>query len=151
MTVESLLPGWLRLDPADRLFLLVIPAHPVIRQLAGALVRGLVFGIGTPEEVAAARRACRDLVNVMFHPTPPTEIPWQDGFFSCALALDWPAGYPVEAVALELKRVLAPAGRIWAPASIPLEQAGFTRVAVYGSIAEWVRQAAGPDLAGSTH
>lgn len=89
----------------DRLLLLSIPAPEIVTALARRLSRGLLVGLGGIEEVSAARRAARDLLNVMFLAAPPGEIPWQDGFFSRAIE---PRGvWPELAAARETARVLA--------------------------------------------
>jgi hypothetical protein len=98
----------LALEPGDRVLLLAIPDPATVRRLAALLTRGILVGIGSDEEVRAARRDAADLANVMFHAASPGELPWQDGFFSCIVN---PGGRAREGEP-ELARVLAPGGRI---------------------------------------
>ncbi len=94
------------LQPGDRVLFLSIPDPATVRRVAARLPRGILVGIGTPEEVADARLAATDLDNVMFHAATPAEIPWQDGFFS--VIVDSSGAPP----ASEVTRVLALGGRI---------------------------------------
>jgi hypothetical protein len=71
-----------------------------------ALQCGLLVGIGTEEDVRAARREFAHLDNVMFTPGARDEIPWRDHYFT--VILDAGGGEPTAA----MQRVLAPGGRI---------------------------------------
>ncbi len=102
----------LALRPNDRVLLLSIPEHAVVAEMAARLTAGVVVGLGDDEEVRAARRAARDLENVMFVPAPLEEIPWRDGFFT--KVIDWRGGWKnPEQVAREVVRVLAPGGEVY--------------------------------------
>ncbi len=102
----------LALRPNDRVLLLSIPEHDVVAELASRLTTGIVVGLGSDEEVRAARRAARNLENVMFVPAPLEEIPWRDGFFT--KVIDWRGGWQnPEQVAREVARVLAPGGEAY--------------------------------------
>jgi SAM-dependent methyltransferase len=102
----------LALRPNDRVLLLSIPEPAVVAEIAARLSAGVVVGLGGDEEVRAARRAARDLENVMFVPAPPEEIPWRDGFFT--KVIDWRGGWQnPEQVAREVARVLAPGGQVY--------------------------------------
>ena len=99
----------LDLRPTDRLLLLSIPDAGLVADLAGRLERGSLVGLGTSEEVRAARSAARGFVNAMFQPGRPEEIPWQNGFFSRVVDLRGGWENPATA-AREVARVLTPGG-----------------------------------------
>ena len=72
-----------------------------------ALTNGeALVGVGTAEQVRAARREFADLDNVMFVTGSRDEIPWQAGWFT--LIVDAEGGAATEA----MRRVLAEGGRI---------------------------------------
>ena len=99
----------LDLRPDDRVLLLAIPEVELVAQIATRLRRGLLVGIGEPEQVHAARQATRDHTNVMFQPGSPDEIPWQNEYFSKVIDLRGAWSQP-EMAAREVLRVLAPSG-----------------------------------------
>lgn len=109
----------LAIRPDDRILLLSIPETEFVLELSTRLETGLVVGLGEHEEVYAARPKTRDRTNVMFHPGPPEQIPFQDGFFSKVIDLKCRWEDPGR-VAHETARVLAPAGR----AFLAIEDAG---------------------------
>ncbi len=125
----------LELTPAERVLLVSEPDAALVVELAGRLERGVVVGLGAPEEIAPLRRATRHLVNVMFQPGAPEEIPWRDGFFSVVVDLrgDWtdPA-----AAAREVARVLAPGGRAYLAhvGPGPLIEAGLVALPAEGDL-----------------
>jgi hypothetical protein len=95
------------IHPDDRVLILFIPDGAVIRDIAGQLTSGVLVGIGHPDQVAEARRACADCSNVMLiHEDPVGLIPWQDGYFTLVIS---PANL---AAGGETRRVLVPNGRI---------------------------------------
>jgi hypothetical protein len=120
-----------RLDlcPTDRLLLLSIPDAGLVAELARRLERGSLVGLGNAEEVQAARSAARDLVNTMFQPGRPEEIPWQNGFFSRVVDLRGGWENPATA-AREVARVLTPGGLAYLPGidRLPLMEAGLIDV-----------------------
>jgi hypothetical protein len=97
------------LRPDDRVLLLGIPDPRVIAEAAARLSQGVLVALGEEERVREARRAARDLHNVMFVPGTPDEIPWDDGFFTRVVDLvgHWPSP---DRVRLEIERVTAPRG-----------------------------------------
>ncbi|HHN72908.1 MAG TPA: hypothetical protein ENK13_02350 [Thermopetrobacter sp.] len=102
----------LDLAPDDRVLLLSLPSVEILRRIAAQLKRGGVVGLGGRDEVYEARRAVRDLVNVMLHPGPPEDIPFRDGFFTKVIGFEcrWS---DAALVALETARVLAGEGRAY--------------------------------------
>jgi SAM-dependent methyltransferase len=105
---------WGKLDirPDERVLLLTIPSHASIAELSEKLERGLVVALGEAEEVARARRALRERRNVMFHPGPQDEVPFEDGFFT--RIIDFSSGRcEPERVAKEIARSLAPGGKAY--------------------------------------
>ena len=100
------------LDPGDRVLFLTVPHLDLLEEISSQVTRGLVTAIGPREEVFDSRRAAAHLDNVMLTPGEPVEIPWQESFFSWII--DTTGGWTLDAaVAREIHRVLAPAGRIW--------------------------------------
>ena len=69
---------------------------------------GLLVGIGSTDEVAAARRTLALAENAMFHSASPEEIPWRDGYFTVVIAPGLLAGLAGD----EIHRVLAPDGKL---------------------------------------
>lgn len=125
----------LELSPAERVLLVSAPDAAVVVELAGRLERGVVVGLGAPDEIAPLRRATRHLVNVMFQPGAPEEIPWRDGFFSVVLDFRGLWSDPA-AAAREVARVLAPGGRAYL-AHVrpgPLIEAGLVALAGEGDL-----------------
>jgi ubiquinone/menaquinone biosynthesis C-methylase UbiE len=94
------------IHPEDRVLLLGIPEAAVVAALARCLTRGLLVAIGEDGAVRLARKAARDLDNVMFVPGPPDELPWRDGFFTVVIDAvgEWP---DPEKVRREIARVTA--------------------------------------------
>jgi len=92
--------------PDDRLLVLGVLEPDQVGALARALSRGLVVLMAEGESVYAARRAARDLDNVMVVPGTPDELPWRDGFFTRVIDMvgNWPDG---DRVRNEIKRVTA--------------------------------------------
>ena len=88
----------------ERILLLAIPEPTVVLGLSRQVPEGVVVALGSDEEVREARRATRDLENVMFVATTPDEIPWPDGFFTRVIdtANQYPGGFTPE-----ILRVLA--------------------------------------------
>lgn len=125
----------LELGPAERLLLVSAPEAGTVVELARRLERGLVVGLGGPDEIASLRRATRHLVNVMFQPGAPEEIPWSDGFFSVVVDLRglWS---DAAAAAREVARVLAPGGRAYLARVEPalLLQAGLVELVAGGDL-----------------
>lgn len=93
--------------PNDRVLLLGIPQPGLIAAIAGRLSNGLLVAMGAPGDVLQARRAARDLDNVMFVELSGDRLPWRDGFFSRAFILI-AAGSGPAALAAEVRRVTAP-------------------------------------------
>jgi len=77
-----------------------------LRELALAVRDGALVGLGTRDEVFAARRLCADLDHVMFVEGSREEIPWAEAWFD--LVLD----EQPEAPTREMLRVLKPGGRV---------------------------------------
>jgi hypothetical protein len=95
------------LNPDDKVLILGIPDPDFVREAAARLTAGILVAIGDGESVRAARRQFRELVNVMFMPGSPHEIPWHDRFFTKVIdtrAGEWPNP---DRVAAEILRVLA--------------------------------------------
>ncbi|MGJ5817405.1 hypothetical protein [Paludibaculum fermentans] len=89
--------------PDDRVLVLCLQDTAPLRDLAKAYA---LVGMGTAEQVQAARRALADLTNVMFVQGNREEIPWQDRWFTLILVDGDPE--PTQA----MTRVLAEGGRI---------------------------------------
>lgn len=125
----------LELSSTERVLLVSAPEASLVIELARRLERGLVVGLGTPEKIAPLRRATRHLVNVMFQPGAPEEIPWRDGFFSAVVDLEGRWSDP-DVAAREVARVLIPGGRAYLahvePA--PLLAAGLVAIATEGDL-----------------
>ena len=101
----------IELKPDDRVLILSLAGLEFLRELADRLPDGLLVGIGTPDEVAAARRALAAAENVMFHSASPEEIPWRDAYFTVVLSPGPPEGLAED----EIRRVLAPDGKLITP------------------------------------
>ena len=80
------------LEPDDRVLFLGVPDFGVIAACAARLTEGLVVAMGDDKAIREARKAGRDLDNVMFLPATPDNIPWGDGFFTRVIDLvgSWP-------------------------------------------------------------
>ena len=80
------------LEADDRILFLGVPDFAVIAGCAARLTQGVVVAIGGDEAIRAARKAGRDLDNVMFVPATPDNIPWGNGFFTRVFDLvgSWP-------------------------------------------------------------
>ena len=102
-----------RISPAphDHVLFLAIDL-PLVHAIAARLTIGSLVGLGDPDSVAEARRATRELDNVLFHHASPEEIPFRDGYFHRVIALGgtWPRS---DRTAREIARVLAPGGRLY--------------------------------------
>jgi ubiquinone/menaquinone biosynthesis C-methylase UbiE len=124
----------LGLEPNDNVLFLGIPDPALAAGVAVRVESGSVVGLGSPDEVAAARRATVDLENVMFAPASPDEIPWIQGYFQKIVAFGAAWQRPEQA-AREVARVLAPGGEVWVdPHLTPyLEPLGFYVVEVTGA------------------
>jgi len=98
------LPPGIRSD--DRLLVLGIPEPDQVGVLARTVSGGLVVLMAQGESVYAARRAARDLDNVMVVPGTPDQLPWRDGFFTRVIDTvgDWPEA---DKVRNEIERVTA--------------------------------------------
>jgi len=96
----------------ERVLLLTVPPSGLVAALSRRLERGIVVALGEREAVHSARRALREYRNVMFHPGTPTEIPFEDGFFT--RIIDFSGGWhEPERVAGEIARALAPGGKAY--------------------------------------
>ncbi len=87
----------------ERVLVLSLADTAAVRALAQGQA---LVGVGTADEVRAARRAFADLENVMFVPGSRDEIPWQPAWFT--LIVDPQGGPATEA----MLRALAEGGRI---------------------------------------
>lgn len=87
----------------DRVLVLSLADTSGIRALTSGEA---LVGVGSAEEIRAARREFADLDNVMFVTGSRDEIPWQTQWFT--LIVDAEGGAATE----EMLRVLAPGGRI---------------------------------------
>ena len=96
------------LKPDDRVLILSIAGLELLQELAGRLPDGLLVGIGSPDEVAAARRALASVDNAMFNAASPEEIPWRDAYFTVVLSP--PPASPL--AERELRRVLDAQGEV---------------------------------------
>ena len=87
----------------DRILVLSLAETGGIRALANGEA---LVGVGSAEQVRAARREFADLENVMFVTGSRHEIPWQARWFT--LIVDHEGGAVTDA----MRRVLAEGGRI---------------------------------------
>lgn len=88
----------------DRLLVLLGDAEMAIERWAAGCES--VAGVGTMEQVRAARRRWAGVENAMFTPGSRTEIPWAEGRFTVIVD---PSG---EEPTLEMMRVLVEGGRV---------------------------------------
>lgn len=100
------------MKPADRVLVTALDRREPLPVWAAALPEGALVGLGTEDEVRAARRECAALDNVMFVVGSRAGIPWQESWFDLILDAD-----PLSPTA-EMLRVLAPEGRILTPADL---------------------------------
>ena len=93
----------IEITSTERVLVLALANTAGLRELA----RGeALVGVGTGEQVRAARREFADLENVMFVTGSREEIPWQEHWFT--LIVDAEGG----AVTAAMHRALADGGRI---------------------------------------
>ena len=103
----------IELKPDDRVLILTITGLAYLQDLASRVPDGLLVGIGSPDEVAAARRALASSENAMFNAASPEEIPWRDAYFTVVVS-----SQPQSPLAeKEIRRVLAPGGVFHLPVS----------------------------------
>jgi len=100
----------LSIQPNERILLLSIPELDVLRSISAQLDHGGVFCLGGREEVYAARKEASQLNNVLFHPGPPEEIPFDDECFTLVIDFKCVWESPSQ-VAREIVRVLSSVGR----------------------------------------
>ncbi len=124
----------LDIQPVDRVLSLSVPPIEVIREISAALDGGGLVSLGRRDEVFDARRAVRDLHNVMLHPGPPEDVPFDDAYFSKILDLrcEWEDS---AGVAREVARALADRGRAYLNGADaePFTAAGLRQITVSGS------------------
>ena len=89
---------------SDRILVLLADGELPIGRWAGG--GDSVTGVGTLEQVRAARRRFSDVENAMFTPGSRDEIPWAEGRFT--LIVDGTGAEPTR----EMMRVLAAGGRV---------------------------------------
>jgi|GEM_PF-1375599 len=96
--------------PNDRILSLSFPDPETIRAISALLKRGGMVCLGGRDEVYEARRRLRELPNVLFHPGPPEEIPFDDEYFTLVVDLQCKWTDPAR-VTREIQRVLLGGGR----------------------------------------
>jgi hypothetical protein len=89
---------------SDRILVLLTDGELPIERWAGGC--DSVTGVGTLEQVRAARRRFADVENAMFTPGSRDGIPWAEGRFT--LIVDGTGAEPTR----EMMRVLAAGGRV---------------------------------------
>ncbi len=94
------------MERAGRVLVTKLPEAGRLRALADSLKGGALVGLGTREEIYAARRVCADMDHVMFVEGSREEIPWAEAWFDVILD---PAP---EAPTAEMLRVLKPGGEV---------------------------------------
>jgi len=92
--------------PDERILVLSIADLARLRQWAEAAPEGALVGVGSAEEVRAARRELSAFEHVMFVEGDRDDIPWKEAWFS--VIIDAPGGERTR----EMERVLAPGGRV---------------------------------------
>lgn len=88
----------------DRILVLLTDGELPVARWAG--ICDSVTGVGTAEQVRAARRRFAGVENAMFTAGSRDEIPWAEGRFT--LIVDDAGSEPTR----EMMRVLAPGGRV---------------------------------------
>jgi SAM-dependent methyltransferase len=115
----------LGVQPNDRVLFLSIPDLDTVETIADILESGGAVFLGALDEVYEMRRHASNRRNVLFHPGPPEEIPFDGEYFTLVVDLkcDWEAP---AVVAREVARVLQPGGRavMTAESAAPLLAAG---------------------------
>lgn len=101
----------MKLRADDRILLLDIPPERELVAIARILSRGVLVGIGDAYTVDRARAALADFDNVMFIEADPRQIPWRDQFFT-VIVIPEHMREAASAAQVELKRILAPEGRL---------------------------------------
>lgn len=103
------------MKPTDRILVTALDRREPLPAWAAALAEGALVGLGSDEEVRAARRECAACDNVMFVVGSRAEIPWQELWFD-VIVDDHP-----HSPTAEMLRVLVPEGRILTPADLACE------------------------------
>ncbi len=103
------------MQPTDRVLITALDQRESLLAWAAALAEGALVGLGSEEQVRAARRECASCDNVMFVVGSRAEIPWQELWF------DLIADESPHAPTPEMLRVLVPEGRILTPAELACE------------------------------
>jgi SAM-dependent methyltransferase len=93
--------------PEDQVLFLGIPAIEVVREVCARALS--VVCVGDRDAVYEARKAARDLRNVMFHPGEAEEIPFDDACLTRVIGLSGSWDDPKRAAA-EVARVLVGGG-----------------------------------------
>jgi hypothetical protein len=96
----------------DRVLVTALDQRQTLPAWAVALAKGALVGLGSEDQVRAARRECAACDNMMFVVGSRTEIPWQDRWFD--VIVDETPATPTT----EMLRVLVPGGRILTPAEL---------------------------------
>lgn len=103
------------MKPTDRVLITSLDRRELLPAWAAALTEGALVGLGSDEEVRAARRECAACDNVMFVIGSRAEIPWQEMWFDLIIDDD-----PLSPTT-EMLRVLVPEGRIVTPEDLACE------------------------------
>jgi SAM-dependent methyltransferase len=103
------------MNPNDRVLLTSLDRRERLPHWARLLSQGALVGLGTEDQVRAARRECAAFDNVMFVVGHRAGIPWQERWFDLIIDAD-----PLAATS-EMVRVLVPGGRIVTPAGLACE------------------------------
>lgn len=103
------------MKPTDRVLVTNLDRRELLPVWAAALPEGALVGLGTGDQVRAARRECAACENVMFVVGHRADIPWQELWFDLIVDDD-----PLTATS-EMVRVLVPEGRIVTPADLASE------------------------------
>lgn len=97
----------LRHIDSDRVLLLDVPEIAFVREVCARALS--VVCVGNRDAVYEARKAARDLRNVMFHPGEAEDLPFEDACQTRVIGLSGPWNDP-KRVAAEVARVLAGGG-----------------------------------------